>query len=78
MNLHVNLHCSSFRLWAVASLMWISFIFIFAYQQISAGHHVSVAVYTSYATSAFAPVCGTFAIMFISGWIITGFTRPRQ
>jgi chromate transport protein ChrA len=73
----VNLHGSMFRLWAVASLIWISFIFIFAYQQTSTRRHVSIAAYTSYATFAFAPVCGTFALLFISGWIVAGFTRPR-
>jgi hypothetical protein len=66
-----------FRLWAAASLIWIGFIFIFAYQQTSVPRHVSFATYTSYATFAFAPVCGTFAILFISGWIVAGFTRPR-
>ena len=66
-----------FRLWAVASLIWISFIFIFAYQQISTLRHVSLAAYTGYATLAFAPVSGTFAILFISGWIVAGFTRPH-
>lgn len=66
-----------FRLWTVASLIWIGFIFIFAYQQASARPHVSIASYVSYATFALAPVCGSFAMMFISGWLIAGFTRPR-
>jgi hypothetical protein len=66
-----------FRLWAVASLIWIGFIFIFAYQQTSMRRHVSVASYASYATFAFAPVCGTLAILLISGWIVAGFTRPH-
>jgi hypothetical protein len=73
----MNPHGSMFRLWAVASLIWISFIFVFAYQQISMLRHVPIAAYTSYATLAFAPACGTFAILFISGWIVAGFTRPR-
>jgi hypothetical protein len=73
----MNLYGSMFRLWAAASLIWISFVFIVAYQQLSALRHVSIAAYTSYATLAFAPVCGTFAILFISGWIVAGFTRPR-
>jgi hypothetical protein len=73
----MNLRGGMFRLWAVASLIWISFIFVFAYQQISVRRHVSSAIYASYATFAFAPVCGTFAILFISGWIVAGFTRPR-
>jgi hypothetical protein len=75
--MNLNLNGSLFRLWAVASLVWISFIFIFAYQQISTGRHVSVGAYISYATSAFVPVCGIFAIIFISGWIIAGFIGPR-
>jgi hypothetical protein len=73
----MNPQGSMFRLWAVASLIWISFIFSVAYQQISTLRHVSIAAYTSYATLALAPVSGTFAILFISGWIVTGFTRPR-
>ena len=66
-----------FRLWTVVSLIWIGFIFIFAYQQTSVRGHVSIASYASYATFAFAPVCGAFAILFISGWLIAGFTRSR-
>jgi hypothetical protein len=73
----MTLRGGMFRLWAAASLIWISFISIFAYQQTSVRLHVSIATYTSYATFAFAPVCGTFAILFISGWIVAGFTRPR-
>ena len=73
----MNLHGGMFRLWAVASLIWISFVFILAYQQTSVRRHVSIASYTSYATFAFAPVCGAFAVLFISGWIVGGFTRPR-
>jgi hypothetical protein len=78
MNLHVNLHGSMFRLWAVASLIWISFIFTVTYQQTSVLRHVSIASYTRYATLAFAPVGGTLAILFISGWILAGFTRPQR
>jgi hypothetical protein len=73
----MKLRGSIFRLWTVASLIWIGFIFTFAYQQISAGRHVPIASYAAYATFAFAPVCGAFAVLFISGWILAGFTRPR-
>ncbi|MGC1444488.1 MAG: hypothetical protein WA837_03405 [Xanthobacteraceae bacterium] len=73
----MNLYGGMFRLWAVASLIWISFVFIVAYQQISSLRQVSIAAYTGYATLAVAPVCGTFAILFISGWIVAGFIRPH-
>jgi hypothetical protein len=73
----MNLYGSMFRLWAVASLIWVGFVSIFAYQQISMLRHVPIAAYASYATLAFAPVCGTFAILFISGWIVAGFTHPH-
>ena len=73
----MKLHGSLVRLWTVTSLIWIGFISIFAYQQTSVLRHVPIASYASYATFAFAPVCGAFAILFISGWLIAGFTRPR-
>jgi hypothetical protein len=73
----MNLYGSMFRFWAVTSLIWISFIFIFAYQQTSLLRHASISAYTNYATLAFAPVCSAFAILFISSWILAGFTRPH-
>jgi hypothetical protein len=56
-----------FRLWLLASVVWIDFIFTLAYQQTFTQHPVPIDVYISYATSAFAPICGIFAILFISG-----------
>jgi hypothetical protein len=73
----MDLYGNMFRLWAVASLIWISSVVVFVYQQTSTLRHVSIAVYSGYATVAFVPVCGTFAILFISGWIVAGFTRPH-